>query len=78
LTLVADTSIGGARVVRELDTLVARYGKQIVVAPVMTDSTCAIAASYEAKAFGIKTGTPIIASWPSLALTCKSRMVWWF
>ena len=25
----------------------------------MTDTTCAIAASYEAKAFGIKTGTPI-------------------
>lgn len=34
-------------------------GKPIVVAPVETDSTCAIAASYEAKAFGIKTGTPI-------------------
>jgi DNA polymerase-4 len=29
------------------------------VVPVETDSTCAIAASYEAKAFGIKTGTPI-------------------
>ena len=27
--------------------------------PVETDATCAIAASYEAKAFGIKTGTPI-------------------
>lgn len=27
LTLVADTSIGGARVVRELDVLVSRYGK---------------------------------------------------
>jgi DNA polymerase-4 len=34
-------------------------GKPIAVVPVMTDSTCAIAASYEAKAFGIKTGTPI-------------------
>ncbi len=33
--------------------------KPIAVVPVMTDSTCAIAASYEAKAFGIKTGTPI-------------------
>lgn len=31
----------------------------IAVAPVNTDATCAIAASYEAKAFGIKTGTPI-------------------
>ncbi|MCI0707258.1 MAG: DNA polymerase [Ignavibacteriae bacterium] len=34
-------------------------GKPIVVAPMMTDSTCAIAASYEAKKFGIKTGTGI-------------------
>lgn len=34
-------------------------GRPIAVVPVQTDSTCAIAASYEAKAFGIKTGTPI-------------------
>jgi len=34
-------------------------GKPVVVAPMMTDSTCAIAASYEAKRFGIKTGTGI-------------------
>lgn len=34
-------------------------GKPIAVVPVQTDATCAIAASYEAKAFGIKTGTPI-------------------
>ncbi len=34
-------------------------GKPVAVVPVMTDSTCAIAASYEAKKFGIKTGTPI-------------------
>lgn len=34
-------------------------GKPVVVAPIMTDSTCAIAASYEAKRFGIKTGTGI-------------------
>lgn len=34
-------------------------GRPVVVAPVMTDSTCAIAASYEAKAFGVRTGTPI-------------------
>lgn len=33
--------------------------KPIAVVPLETDSTCAIAASYEAKAFGIKTGTPI-------------------
>lgn len=34
-------------------------GKPIAVVPVDSDYTCAIAASYEAKAFGIKTGTPI-------------------
>lgn len=31
--------------------------KPVAVVPVMSDTTCAIAASYEAKAFGIKTGT---------------------
>lgn len=34
-------------------------GKPVAVVPVETDSTCAIAASYEAKAFGIRTGTMI-------------------
>lgn len=34
-------------------------GKPVAVVPMMTDSTCAIAVSYEAKAFGIKTGTMI-------------------
>lgn len=34
-------------------------GKPIAIVPLETDATCAIAASYEAKAFGIKTGTPI-------------------
>lgn len=33
--------------------------KPIVIVPTMTDATCAIAASYEAKAYGIKTGTMI-------------------
>lgn len=33
--------------------------KPIAVVPMMTDTTCAIAASYEAKAFGVKTGTMI-------------------
>jgi len=32
-------------------------GRPIAVLPVMTDSTCCIAASYEAKRFGVKTGT---------------------
>ncbi|MDP2205996.1 MAG: hypothetical protein Q8K65_06775 [Alphaproteobacteria bacterium] len=34
-------------------------GKPIIVTPLASDATCAIAASYEAKAFGIKTGTPV-------------------
>lgn len=34
-------------------------GKPIAVIPVNSDATCAIAASYEAKKFGVKTGTPI-------------------
>ncbi len=34
-------------------------GKPIAVAPFESDATCAIAASYEAKRFGIKTGTNI-------------------
>jgi DNA polymerase-4 len=34
-------------------------GKPVAVLPGMSEHTCAIAASYEAKAFGIKTGTII-------------------
>lgn len=34
-------------------------GRPVAVVPMDTDSTCAIAASYEAKAYGIKTGTRI-------------------
>jgi len=34
-------------------------GKPVAVVPSMTEHTCAIAASYEAKAFGVKTGTII-------------------
>jgi DNA polymerase IV len=34
-------------------------GRPVAVVPVETDATCAIAASYEAKAFGVSTGTPI-------------------
>ena len=34
-------------------------GRPMAVAPIMTDSTCCIAASYEAKRFGIKTGTNV-------------------
>ncbi|MEM7620522.1 MAG: impB/mucB/samB family protein [Pseudomonadota bacterium] len=34
-------------------------GKPVAVVPMDTDSTCAIAVSYEAKAYGVKTGTKI-------------------
>lgn len=34
-------------------------GKPVAVAAVMTDSTCCIAASYEAKHYGVKTGTSV-------------------
>ncbi len=34
-------------------------GKPVMVVPVDTESTCAIAASYEAKALGIRTNTPV-------------------
>ena len=34
-------------------------GKPVIVAPLLSDSTCAIAASAEAKALGIGTGTPV-------------------
>ena len=34
-------------------------GRPVAVVPVMADTTCAIAASYEAKAFGVHTGTQI-------------------
>ena len=46
-------------------------GKPVVVAPVDTDTTSAIAASYEAKAFGIRTGTPI---WEAKRL-CRDLIV---
>lgn len=34
-------------------------GRPVIVVPVEVDTSCAIAASYEARAYGIKTGTPI-------------------
>ncbi len=46
-------------------------GRPVAVVPMMTDSTCAIAASPEAKLYGIKTGTPIYdAKKLCPALTC--------
>jgi DNA polymerase-4 len=46
-------------------------GRPVVVAPVDTDSTSAIAASYEAKAYGIRTGTKI---WQAKAL-CRDLVI---
>src|SRR5580698_8888371 len=37
-------------------------GRPVAVVPTMADTTCAIAASYEAKAFGVKTGTQVRAA----------------
>ena len=34
-------------------------GKPVGVVPVMAESTCCIAASYEAKRYGVKTGTRV-------------------
>ncbi|HUZ04477.1 MAG TPA: hypothetical protein VMU62_03890, partial [Acidobacteriaceae bacterium] len=46
-----------ASVEQELDP--ALRNRPVAVVPVMTDTTCCIAASYEAKAFGVKTGTQV-------------------
>ncbi len=58
-----------ASVEQQLDP--ALRGRPVVVAPVHTDSTSAIAASYEAKAYGIRTGTKI---WEARAL-CRDLIV---
>jgi DNA polymerase IV len=61
-------------------------GKPTIVVPCMTDSTCAIAASYEAKKLGVKTGTSvrmarylpdmqIVESRPELYLKYHARLV---
>lgn len=34
-------------------------GKPVVVVPVLADTTCCIAVSYETRKFGVKTGTPV-------------------
>ncbi len=58
-----------ASVEQQLDPAI--RGRPVVVAPVDTDSTSAIAASYEAKAFGIRTGTKI---WEARAL-CRDLVI---
>jgi DNA polymerase-4 len=47
-------------------------GKPIIVVPTMARTTCCIAASYEAKKYGIKTGTPV---WEALQLCPKLELV---
>ena len=46
-----------ASVEQQLDPVL--RGRPVGVVPVMTDSSCCIAASYEARAFGVKTGTRV-------------------
>ncbi|KPF79103.1 hypothetical protein IP88_02615 [alpha proteobacterium AAP81b] len=58
-----------ASVEQQLDPAI--RGRPVVVAPVHTDSTSAIAASYEAKAYGIRTGTRI---WEAKAL-CRDLVI---
>lgn len=62
-------------------------GKPTVVVPVMADTTCCIAASYEAKRYGIKTGTQVgkakklcrdlnvVESRPTLYIECHNKIV---
>jgi DNA polymerase-4 len=47
-------------------------GKPVGIVPVMTDTTCCIAASYEAKAFGIQTGTRV---WEAKRLCPQIQLV---
>ena len=47
-------------------------GRPVAVVPVLTRSTSCIAASYEAKALGVKTGTPV---WEALQLCPEIRLV---
>jgi len=62
-------------------------GKPVAVVPTLAETTCAIAASYEAKAFGIKTGTLVhearrlcphtvfVQAHPKLYVACHHRFV---
>src|SRR5574343_768286 len=56
-SLFVDFNSYFASVEQQLDP--ALRGRPVGVVPVMADSSCCIAASYEAKAFGIKTGTRV-------------------
>ncbi len=56
-SLFVDLNSYFASVEQQLDPML--RGRPIAVVPVMADTTCAIAASYEAKRFGVTTGTII-------------------
>ncbi len=56
-TLFIDFNSYFASVEQQLNP--ALRGRPVGVVPVMADSSCCIAASYEAKAFGVKTGTRV-------------------
>ena len=56
-TLFVDFNSYFASVEQQLEP--ALRGRPVGVVPVMADSSCCIAASYEAKAFGVKTGTRV-------------------
>ena len=43
----------------EQDTRPELRGRPVAIVPMMADTTCCLAASYEAKAFGVKTGTMV-------------------
>ncbi len=47
-------------------------GRPVGVVPVMARTSCCIAASYEAKKFGIKTGTPV---WEAIRLCPRIKLV---
>jgi DNA polymerase IV len=56
-TLFVDFNAYFASVEQQINP--ALRGRPVGVVPVMADTSCCIAASYEAKAFGIKTGTSV-------------------
>ena len=56
-SLYVDLNSYFASVEQQLDPSL--RGRPVAVVPVMADTTCAIAASYEAKKFGVTTGTII-------------------
>ena len=48
-------------------------GQPVAIVPMMADTTCCIAASYEAKAYGVKTGTVV----GRRQAACAPAWCWW-